>query len=276
MRVVFPGVPDTAECLDAVVGRFDRGVERHDGGHTGGELAFVAGRHPRGVPHRRFRLLGGGQHPSAPVLDRLELSDRSAELMPDLGVLGRGFHCPACYAAGFGAKQDRRQASDRLAVHVHEHAVGWYPDAVGPDLSQWPGQIDAADGGDVEVGRVDSHPALTLSQVDGRDDQIGDSPCQHRAAGSAHHHGAIGFGLAREARRERDGSGQRSVSELGDEVRGRAAGRCQHGRREHRRQEGTRQEGEAKLGCHHRKFGQAKPLATIRLRQMQAKQTLIG
>jgi len=111
--VVLPGVADAAQRLDAVVYRVDRRVDRDHRGHGGGELALAARRGPRGIPHRCGGLFGAGQHPGAAVLDRLELPDRAAELVPDLGVLGGGLHRPVGDAAGLGAEQDRGQLGNR-------------------------------------------------------------------------------------------------------------------------------------------------------------------
>ena len=45
---------------------------------------------PGRVPDHRGRLLGGDQHAGAAVLNGLELADRAAELLAELGVLRRG------------------------------------------------------------------------------------------------------------------------------------------------------------------------------------------
>ena len=76
--------------------------------------AGLSGR-ARGVPDRRGGLLGRGQHPGAAVLDRLELADRPAELVTDLGVIGGGVRGPVGDAGRLGAEHDRGQAGDRAA-----------------------------------------------------------------------------------------------------------------------------------------------------------------
>ncbi len=63
------------------------------------------------VPDDGGRLLGRDQHPGAAVLDRLELADRTAELMPELRVLGGGLHGPVRDTDRLGAEQSGGKAA---------------------------------------------------------------------------------------------------------------------------------------------------------------------
>ena len=101
--VVLPGEADAAVHLDAVLGAALRGDRRKRRGNRRGELESAVFRvafaglvdGAGGVPHRRGGPLGVGDHLGTLVLDGLELSDRPAELLADLGVCRRGIGGPA-------------------------------------------------------------------------------------------------------------------------------------------------------------------------------------
>ncbi len=116
VRVVLPGVADAAEDLNALVHARDGRVGREYGGGRRREVApwLIAGECPCRIPDRRRRLLGHDEHPRAPVLDRLELADRPAELMADLGVFGGRVHCPVGDTESLGAEDDSGDVRDRF------------------------------------------------------------------------------------------------------------------------------------------------------------------
>ena len=95
------------------------------------------------VPDRRGGLLGRGQHPRAAVLDRLELADRPAELVADLGVIGGGVGGPVGDAGRLGPEQDRGQAGDRAPVQPGQQPVRGHGDPVGADPRHRPGEVQA-------------------------------------------------------------------------------------------------------------------------------------
>ena len=66
-----------------------------------------------GVPDRGGGPLGLGDHLGALVLDGLELTDRPAELLADLGVRRRGVGGPARDADRLGRQQRRHQGARR-------------------------------------------------------------------------------------------------------------------------------------------------------------------
>jgi hypothetical protein len=104
--VVLPGEPDPAEDLDEVLGTGERCLGTEGAGDRGSE--HVLGRVPdgtRGVPGGGTGLVDGDEHVRAAVLDSLELADRPAELLTDLGVAHRGVQTPGGEAGGFGGEQ---------------------------------------------------------------------------------------------------------------------------------------------------------------------------
>ncbi len=132
MRVVLPGVADAAEGLDAVVRRVNGGVQRHHGSHRGSELTVGSWRRACGIPDGSRGLFRARQHPGAPMLDRLELTDRPAELVPDLGVVRRGLDGPVGDAARLGAEQDRCETGHSAAVEAGQDPIGGHQRARPP------------------------------------------------------------------------------------------------------------------------------------------------
>ena len=112
---VLPGEADAPVHLDAVLSALLGGGRRQCGGHRGGELVMggfvvpvLRGRLVEGtggVPHRGGGAFGGRDHLGAAVLDGLELADRPAELLADLGVLRRGVGRPPGDADRLGGQQ---------------------------------------------------------------------------------------------------------------------------------------------------------------------------
>src|SRR5690242_16501245 len=94
VRVVLPREADTAERLDAVLAVAERGIERERRSGRDGDVAAVLLVGARGIPRRRARELGAGEHVGATVFRALELSDRPPELDAFFGVLGRGVDAP--------------------------------------------------------------------------------------------------------------------------------------------------------------------------------------
>ena len=102
--VVLPGETDAAMHLDAVLRAVLGGNGCQRRGHGGRELVggcFVVPallgclvQSAGGIPYGRRGPFGGGDHPGALVLDGLELADRPAELLTDLGVLRGGVSGP--------------------------------------------------------------------------------------------------------------------------------------------------------------------------------------
>ncbi len=117
--VVLPRVADPAEHLHAVLGAPERRLGGQRRGHVGGQRParrdalrrrLVEG--ARRVPHAGPGHLEGDEHVGAPVLDRLELPDRTTELHPLGGVGRRRRDAPVRHADGLGADQQRRQPAD--------------------------------------------------------------------------------------------------------------------------------------------------------------------
>ena len=113
--VVLPGEADAAEHLDAVLGDPGEGVEGDGAGRHHREVAAVGVRIVEGeggVPRHRAGLLEGDEHVGAAVLHALELADRPAELLPILGVGGRGVDAPGRGAGGLGRGEGDPQLLD--------------------------------------------------------------------------------------------------------------------------------------------------------------------
>ena len=148
--VVLPGESDATVHLDAVLGAVLRGDRGECGGHGGGEpIGRFAGipalvgslvERPRGVPHRRRRPLGGGDHCRALVLDGLELTDRPAELLTDLGVLRGGVGGPPGDTDRLSGQQRGDDRPSGFLRQVRQQCVRADVDSVGPDVGdrvQW-------------------------------------------------------------------------------------------------------------------------------------------
>ena len=141
VRVVLPREADASEDLNALLGATRRLAEGHGARDAGGQMAvaplvddtvrprrLVLAPGRRGIPGDGGTLLHRDQHVRQRVLDRLELSDRSAELDTHLGVVRRGLQAPAGQTCALGRRQRQRQAAHvvvgdhHLVVPRHRHA----------------------------------------------------------------------------------------------------------------------------------------------------------
>ena len=171
--VVLPGEADAAVHLDAVLCaalRRDRGEGCRDGsrelesGVARTAFARLVDR-AGGVPHGGGRALGVGDHLRALVLDGLELADRPAELLTDLGVGRRGVRRPPRHPDRLSGQQRRHQRAGQLAAQVAEHTVVADFDGVRADVRQWAQRIHTLDRLDLQPVGVEHHPLLAA--VDG-------------------------------------------------------------------------------------------------------------
>ena len=157
--VVLPGEADTAVHLDAVLGAALRGDGCQRRRHRGRELESAVLRAvfvrlvdgARGIPDGRGGALGVGDHLGALVLDGLELTDRPAELLADLGVCRRGVGGPPRDADGLRRQQRRHQRTGEGPAQVAQHAVVADLDGVRADMGDaaaagrrcWTGSISS-------------------------------------------------------------------------------------------------------------------------------------
>ena len=275
--------------LDAILRATLGGGRRQGGGHRGGE--FVVGgfvvpcsRVPAalgrfvdradGVPHRGGRALGGGDHLGALVLDGLELADRTAELLTDLGVLRGGVGGPAGQAHGFSRQQTGGDGPPGGLGHRGQQPVGTDLDAVGPHVRNRAQRVDRPQRHDLQRFGIEDRPLDAAFDVDRQHQHRGLRRGGHRSGLTPDHQrvalaagGEVGFqceggdGLAGGEFRQH--LGLRVVS--GDQRAG-----------DGRRHVGAGNRAVAELGDRDRQFHQAEALPADRLRQVQTVQTLLG
>ena len=123
-----------------------------------GAIRLVGG--AGGVPRRCTRKLGLGEHVGAFVLDALELADGSAELLPHLGVLGRGVDAPLRDAHALGGEHRRRQIPHPLRFHAVEPARARHDGGVDVHLGDAPGRVQALQLGGGELARDERAPLV--------------------------------------------------------------------------------------------------------------------
>ena len=92
------------------------------------------------------------------MLDGLELTDRPAELLADLGVRRRGVGGPARDADRLGRQQGGHQRTGQRAAQVAQHAIVADLDGVGAHMRQRSQRVDAVDGLDLQLVGVEDHP----------------------------------------------------------------------------------------------------------------------
>src|SRR6476646_7909673 len=122
MSVMLPGEADTSVQLNVVLRveylRPD-GVRR---GNRGGEPRTFQIIGTCRVPGRCGGLLGVDEHVRGVVLDRLEGTDRAAELLSYLGVLDGHLEAGPTDPDGFGGRQDPEHGA-RLEGGAAQHSV---------------------------------------------------------------------------------------------------------------------------------------------------------
>ena len=138
--VMLPGVADAAEQGDRLQGEVDRsGGADHGRGRCGqSELLRLVGVGHGGVPRGRHDELGPDEQPGALVLDRLELADRAAELLPHLDVVQPGPLAPPRQAGRLGRQQRRDDVPQGGRVGL-QPAFGGHPQAVPAEPGRCPG-----------------------------------------------------------------------------------------------------------------------------------------
>ena len=252
MGVVLPGEPDAAVQLHGVLRTPDEAVEREGDGHGGGQgsRGGVRGR-ARRVPCGPPRLLGGDEHVREPVLHRLELADRPAELLAHLRVGRRGVEAPTRAACALRRHHHRGQHARPLEGDPAQHARRMAPD---PHGSHAPGRVEARQRRDVDVTGhdVEHTPAV----VDANEHHAGERGAEHRRVGVERDRGGRG---AVEQSRE-----QRPVVGLDDDRRRQRGG-----------QEGSGRGGAAQLLEHDRELEQPVTLTTVLLGHVQAQPALL-
>ncbi len=283
--VVLPGVADAAENLDALMRAADGRVHRHHRGHCGGELGgraeAGAGQRGSGVPGRGGGLLGGGEHPGAAVLDRLELADRPAELMAHLGVAGGGGDRPVRDAARLGPEQGRRQRADQGRWQAVQDPAGRHGQPGGPHPAGRAGQVQAVHRRDLQVGGVHRHPDPLLAAGHRQDEQPGLARAQHRPAAAVDDQcprpAWLSFAVRTDARGQPHRPGERARGQVLDQP-GQliAVGPGQHRAGQHRGQEPARQQRAAQFLGRDGQLGQPEALPAQLLGQMQPEQALAG
>jgi len=208
------------------------------------------------------------------VLDRLELADRPAELVPDRGVLRGCPDRPAGHAARFRSEEGGGQAGDLGAGQAGQDPPGGHRDLVGADGGQRAGRVQAVQPGDGQVRGVDHGPQLLRPGRRRQYHEVSQAAAEHRGGLAVEDQAAVG-GRASQARSQRDGRGPRPVRQPGQQfarvaARAAGAGRGQQRARQHRRQEPARDQGVPQLLDGHSQLAEAVALAAVVLRQVQA------
>ena len=115
------------------------------------------------------------------MLDRLELADGPAELVPDLGVIRSGLDGPVGDSARLGAEQDRCETGHSGAVEAGQDPIGGHQRGVRPQIRQRPDEVDGVNGRHLEIGRVEQHPHLAVGRAGRCDHKVGQRSCKHRS-----------------------------------------------------------------------------------------------
>ena len=186
----------------ASVGVGERGVgERGVGGCPRPGSCCLVERSCR-VPHDRTRLFERHQHAGAHVLDALELPDRPAELLTNLGVLRGGGHAPAGDARRFRAEQHRGKIEHVGAGQPVEHPIRRHGYVVRLDPADAAYRIHARQLGNGQLRGVHGDPFFAGVRRDRQHDDICDRGPED-GFGSTADHQAVVTAPAGEARRRR-------------------------------------------------------------------------
>lgn len=271
--------------LDAILRAPLSGRRRQCRRHGGGELdvgtrgvpTVFAGLVDRagGIPHRSRGPLGIGDHLGALVLDGLELADRPAELLADLGVARRGVGRPARHADGFGGQQRRHQRVRGAHAQVRQDDVVADLHGVGPHVGDGPQRVQAFHRLDLELVGAQHHPRLAAVDRDGQHQQRRLRGGGDRAELAADHQ-----------RTALPGGGQRAAIQA---VGGDLGAGCQPGEHlgvrvvrgdqragDRGRNEGARHRPVAEFREHDGQLENAEALPADGFRQMNALQALLG
>ena len=271
MRVVLPREADAAVHLNAVLRGAVGGVDRQARGRGGGErgdVRLVGG--AGGVPGGGARELGLGEHVGALVLHTLELADRAAELLPHLGVLGRGVDAPLGHARALGREHGRRQVPHPLGIHAVEPPRARYDGIVDAHLGDATGRVEALQLGGRELA-PDEHAPVVAGTSDEHARQVGRRHRPQRALRAQ----PVAGGLGIQAAAERDGPHGLAGRQPGEDVGGDLlAGGLEHGRRQDRGEERARRACPSQFLEHHRQLGQAVALAAQGLVDVQTQPPL--
>ena len=251
---MLPGEADAAQHLDAVLRVVHRVVQRQRGGRRGrqrvlgGRLVGGTG----GAPGQGGGTFGPAGHGGAQVLDRLELTDRAAELPAGPGVVGGRAAAPGGHPGGFGREQGRRQVADAFCAQTGQEVLR-RDDRIGePDGGQLAGEVERGEpvDGHARLARLEQEPHVAVGAVageGGRGEQVACGP-QDRAGLARHPQPAVRLAgpgqRAGSSRVERDAGGGLGLCESRPEFLPAAAGEqeaSQRGRQHRARGQGPGQ-----------------------------------
>jgi hypothetical protein len=280
--VVFPGEADTAVHLDAVLRAVLCCGRRQRPRHRRGELesGFFRRVFARlvdgtgGIPHCCGGSLGDGDHLCALVLDGLELTDRPAELLADLGVCRCGVGGPSGEPDAFGGQQRRHECAGKAPAQVAEHPIIADLDGIGTHVGDGPEGIDALDGFDLQLVGVEDHPLLAAIDRHRKHEHRGLRGRGHRPH-LAPDHQAVTLPGRRQPRVDRVRGDHLSGGQLGEHLRLRVVRRYQRAG-DGRGDERARHRAVAELGDDDRKLEDAESLSADRFGEVHPLQTLFG
>ena len=163
---MLPGEADAAQHLDAVLRVVHRVVQRQRGGRRGrqrvlgGRVVGGAG----GAPGQGGGTFGPAGHGGAQVLDRLELTDRAAELPAGPGVVGGGAAAPGGHSGGFGREQGRGQVADAFCAQTGQQVLRRDDRIAEPDGGQLAGEVERGEpvDGHARLARLEHEPHVAV------------------------------------------------------------------------------------------------------------------
>jgi hypothetical protein len=210
------------------------------------------------------------------VLDRLELTDRPAELNPHGGVVGRRPHAPLGDTEGLGPGEQLGQADQGSGIGGAPGAGRQPPpgpdvDPVEPDLRQPAGGVEAGQRLDLEVGAIDHAPCRGVTSGNREHEPVGQRATPDAAGAPRHPPRVVDHQLAGEGQAADHGPVHQRAGQA--RVAGPAFDRH---RRDHRRQQRPRCASAPQLLEHHRQLGDAVALAAVLDAHRQAEPTHVG
>jgi hypothetical protein len=208
----------------------------------------------------------------------LELADRAAELLTDLGVFGGRVDAPRGDAGRLGAEQQGGQVEDLLALEPGQDAVGGNGHVLRLDPRHPARTVQALQRSHGERARVDRDPLLTVVGAHREHDHVGQRGAEDRLGGAADRQAPV-LTLAGQAGGQGERADRAAVGEPGQQFRARLdrlVGAQQGRAGQDGRQVRAGHDGLAEGLQSHGEFEQPGALPAELLRHVQTEQALVG